>query len=95
MIRGYPSCNGTDVRWNQSLLYRVNDFGDPYPNPRYQGWFYHIDDSNYWERFHSNFEGTFETHNFVSGSKGTSPLGAPHFYAPGISEGGMKCHQGD
>ena len=92
MFNGPYSCNGTDVWWNQSL-FRVNDFGDPNPHPRYQGW---LRMENSLERFRFNFEGTFETHEFWSWSDVTSPLGAPHFYASGISEAGigMKCNQG-
>ena len=99
--------------WNQSLLYRVNEFGDPHPHPRYQGWFYrtskiakqteqHISgtmDSGIWEQWDlfrlNHFEGTFEIHQFGSWGKGTSPLGAHHFLASGISAGGMTCQQGD
>ena len=90
--------------WNQSLLYRVNEFGDPHPHPRYQGWFYRTNkiakptdwDFSGWYFFRLNhFEGTFEIHEFGSGGKGTSPLGAHHFLASGISAGGMTCQQGD
>ena len=95
MIRGSPSCNGTDVQWNQSLMYRVNDFGDLHPHPRYQGWFYHIYTPSSWELFRLSYEGRFENHQFNTWVDLTSPLGAAHFLASGISERGNKCHQGD
>ena len=88
------------MRWNQSLLYRVNDFWDPHPHPRYQGWFCHIRylphrRNRAWEPFTLNFEGTFKTHEFGTWTDVRSPLGAPHFSVSGISKGGMKCQQGN
>ena len=79
------------------MLYRVNDFGDPHPHPRYQGWFYHISHVDAWEHFRFTFNGKFEKHSFDSNYLfGGSPLGAAHFYANGVSETtGAKCHQGD
>ena len=95
MFRGPYSCNGTDV-WENRSLFRVNDFGDPNPHPRYQGWLWLEKSGSFVDLFRFNFEGTFETHRFASWSGDTtSPLGAPHFFSSGISEGGMKCNQGD
>ena len=84
--------------WNQSLLYRVNDFGDPYPHPKYHGWFYHIDEINVfdkgWERFRFTFNGTFQKHSFVKWMDEISPLGASHFLSYAVSEGAAKCQNG-
>ena len=82
------------LEWNDTLLNRVNDFGDPHPHPRYQGWFYFTFTQFLWERFRFTFNGKFEKHEFRVGPSGTSPLGASNFYSMGVSERGAKCHQG-
>ena len=93
MIRD-SNCKGDNVWWNQSLFYRVNDFGDQYPDPKYQGWYYYMYDDGDRENFRFTFDGKFETHSFRSWRDKISPLGATNFYSDAISERGKKCQQG-
>ena len=76
------------------MLNRVNDFGDPHPHPRYQGWFYNIYGTRLWTRFRFTFDGKFEKHKFMVGLDATSPLGAANFLTKSVSERGKKCVQG-